>query len=107
MSPGDLWRLACGIRDGHIRIAGPWTRYRPDADSFAGNPGMYRPTHNGSVAVRTEHSVDWDGGTKTRWAEGSAGLWTPAVYPDVRLAREAADAFLARTGWIVCNEDGS
>ena len=104
MTPADLWRLACGLREGHIRIAGPWRAwgsYDPDTGS---NPGMYRPTWNGGVAVRTDHSVDWGGGTPTQWAEGSAGLWQPRIYLNVSEAMRDADAFLARTGWILCDE---
>jgi hypothetical protein len=95
VKPIELWRVAREIEDGHVRLAGPWQRWQP-----TGASGWYRPALRGGVAVRT----DFDTMTPYRWAAGSAGPWYPSEYARMEQAKDAADAYLVASGWVLCDE---
>lgn len=95
MSEIDLWRLSQELRDGLLRLAGPWRCWQPTGPS-----GWYRPTWNGGVAVRTS----LDDVSPHRWAPGSADSFDPRAFEFPEGARLAADEFLRANGWILCDE---
>ena len=88
----NRWSLACGLKDGHVKLAGPWRRWQDSGPS-----GWYRQTWDGGVAVRT----DYDNTSPYRWAIGSAGEWQPESSLSAYYARLAADEWLRSNGWIL------
>ena len=93
MSERELWIFACGLREGHVRIAGPWKRWQANGAS-----GNYRPTWDGGVAVRTNA----DG---SQWGCGSAAPWQPGCAATPAVSRLNADAWLRSNGWLLCDGD--